>query len=438
MKLKYEILLIIGCIIQVNFIFSKSPELLTISVYENSFKKNTYNITFINPNNVKKIKETSKLAYITDIQDKDSIILSNFTKFYNKIWLFFTTDPKEMKLILDKKYDSNSVLITGLIIPKNLDYRNIDLKEYKKIPIFTIDEHLNETMAQYDIRKNKKNIYFIINYIEHILIHFYIIFSSFALITAIIIGITWNIFEKKVGPNYIFQYHEKVKYILCSHIFISLTLIFKTISIIRTQNYELSIAVEISLYLSVSFFRSLLWFLIYLIACGWNIVFQDLEINEQRKIYRLFIFIAIFFWVDNILDKYCGKLWILLISEVKNIALFVLITFLTQRKINKNLTVLKRKYRYALSLLPDYSDGINEKIKLLTYLKYQIFLYLPIYLLILIISKLFLTEYDDNPVILLYIYLIPDFVLEFAFIYLMRPKIVPAYYNIDLGDIFNE
>ena len=435
MKLNFEFILFIGYI---NFIFLKSPENLTVSVYENSIKKDTYNITLINPKNVKITKESSKLAYITDINKNDSIILSNFTKFYNKIWLFYTTDEKEMIHILEKTYDSSNILITGLIIPETLNYKKIDFDEYKKVPIFTINENLKETMINYDIRKNKKNVYFIINYIEKIFIEFFIIFSSFALITAIIIGVVWNVFEKKVGPNYIFAYHERAKYILCSHVFLAITLIFKTISIIRTQNYELTVAVEISLYLSVSFFRSILWFLIYLIAYGWSLVFQELAQNEQKKIYRLFIILAVLFFGDIILDKYCGNLWILLISELKNIVLYIVMTYLTQRNINKNLNVLKRKYTYALELLPAYADGINEKIKLLTSLKYQIFSYIPIYLLILIFSKIFLIDYNDNPVILLYIYSIPDFLLEFEFIYLMRPKIVPLYYNIDLGDIFNE
>ena len=163
MKLKFEIILFIRFF---NFIFTKSPELLSISVYENSIKKDTYNITLINSKSVKISKETSKLAYITDIEKKDSIILSNFTKFYNKIWLFLTTEVKEMQLILDKHKESNGVLVTGLIIPETLDYREIDLNEYKKIPVFTISEYLVDEMGRYDIRKNKKNVYFIINYID--------------------------------------------------------------------------------------------------------------------------------------------------------------------------------------------------------------------------------------------------------------------------------
>ena len=434
MKLIFVILLIS---ISINYILAKKPQLLSVSVYENSFKKDTYNITLINPSYVKILKNPSKLAYITDINNKDSIILDNYTKYYNKIWLFFMTDNSELKQVIEKKYESDNILITGLIIPESLDYNGIDMENIEKFPLFTVNETLNKTLINYDIRKNKKNVYFIINYTENLLLQFFIVFSSIALISAIVIGVVWNILEKKVGPDYLFNYHERMKYVLCSHIFLAITLIFKTVSLMRTENYELTVAVEISLYLSVSFFRSLLWFLIYLISCGWNICFQELPMNEQRKMYKIFIGIALFFWIDDVLDKYCKKLWVFNISEIKNVILFAVLTILTRRNINKNIISLNRKYNYALNLLQDYADGISEKIKLLKYLKYEIFYYLPLYLMVLLVNKIFLIDYD-NPIILLYIYLIPDFILEFAFMFLLRPKIVPIFFGIDLGGMFNE
>ena len=434
MKLIFVILLLS---ISINYIFAKKPQLLSVSVYENSFKKDTYNITLINPSYVKILKNPSKLAYITDINNKDSIILDNYTKYYNKIWLFFMTDISELKQVIEKKYENDNILITGLIIPESLDYNDIDMENIEKFPLFTINETLNKTLINYDIRKNKKNVYFIINYTENLLLQFFIVFSSISLISAIVIGVVWNILEKKVGPDYLFNYHERMKYVLCSHIFLAITLIFKTVSLMRTENYELTVAVEISLYLSVSFFRSLLWFLIYLISCGWNICFQELPMNEQRKMYKIFIGIALFFWIDDVLDKYCKKLWVFNISEIKNIILFAVLTILTRRNINKNIISLNRKYNYALNLLQDYADGISEKIKLLKYLKYEIFCYLPLYLMVLLVNKIFLIDYD-NPIILLYIYLIPDFILEFAFMFLLRPKIVPIFFGIDLGGMFNE
>ena len=68
MKINFLILLLSGYF---NYILSKNPEFLTITVYENQFKKDTYNLTLINQKNAKILKDSSKLAYITDVQNKD-------------------------------------------------------------------------------------------------------------------------------------------------------------------------------------------------------------------------------------------------------------------------------------------------------------------------------------------------------------------------------
>ena len=135
MKLNLVFILILGCF---KYIFSREPELLSISVYENSQKKDTYNITLINPKFTKIIKDPSKLAYITDINNKDSIILDKYTKFYNRIWLFFINDIEEMKKVIEKKYESKGILITGILIPESLDYHNTEIEKNERFPIFTI------------------------------------------------------------------------------------------------------------------------------------------------------------------------------------------------------------------------------------------------------------------------------------------------------------
>ena len=157
MKINFVLILIS---LYINFVFLKDPELLSVSVYENYFKKYTYNITLINPNYVKILKNPSKLAYITDINKIDSVIFDNLTKFYNKIWLFYITNINEIIKVLEKKYESNSILITGLLIPNTLDYRKIDFEEHQKYPIFTVSEELNKTLINYDLRRNKKKYLF--------------------------------------------------------------------------------------------------------------------------------------------------------------------------------------------------------------------------------------------------------------------------------------
>jgi hypothetical protein len=162
MKINFIILLISGYF---NYILSKNPEFLTISVYENSFKKQTYNITLVNQKNAKISKEPSKLLYITDIENKDLSTLNEFSRFYNRIWLFYVTDVAEIPKILQKNYfNTRYILITGLIMPESLVYKNMRIDENEKIPVYTIEDRFNETLINYDLRNNKKNVYFVINY----------------------------------------------------------------------------------------------------------------------------------------------------------------------------------------------------------------------------------------------------------------------------------
>jgi len=53
------------------------------------------------------------------------------------------------------------------------------------------------------------------------------------------------------------------------------------------------------------------------------------------------------------------------------------------------------------------------------------------------IHKLFLYDFDST-ILLVYNYLIPDFILEVLFVFLMRPKVVSDFYNVDLGEMFDE
>jgi hypothetical protein len=205
----------------------------------------------------------------------------------------------------------------------------------------------------------------------------------------------------------------------------------------RSEGRELSETVEITLSLCCSFFKSILWFLVYLIGYGCYLCFQNISLNEQKKLFRLFIFLVISFWIDYILEKYFPKFFFIHISEIKNILLYFILCLLIIKNINKNKNILYIKYNNALALLPIFADGIMVKIHLFSDLKIIVFSYLPLYMIILLINKIFLKDYDSS-LLLVYNYLIPDFVLEILFVILMRPKIVPDFFDDDLGDMFNE
>ena len=437
MKILFIIIIILNLY---NFVYLSISQVLSLTLYENTFVKNNYNVELLNIKEAEIRTNPSKLAYITDIEDKDKEIYNYYSKYFNRIWIFYINNIKQIQAVLSTDFDDYDIVITGILIPKSLDYTitNDDNKN-KKVPIIVIDDNKTEPMEQYDIRQNNRNIHFVITQPNGIIIpiQYIIIFSIFVLLSSIIITLIWNIIEKRVGPNYIFGYHERIKYIFCAHIFLALTLLFKTISLLRSENYELNATVEVSLTLSVSFYKSFLWFLIYLVGYGWQICFQELLLAEQKKMVRLLIAILINFWVDDILEKYCDLFWIFHLNELKNLIVYFFLIYCIIKNINKNLIILNRKYNYALSLIPDFVEGILLKIKLISNLKKLVLSYLPIYIAILLIHKIFLFDYDVS-LLITYDYLIPDLILESIFIFLMRPKIVPDFYNIDLGDVLNE
>ena len=133
-------------------------------------------------------------------------------------------------MVLSKDFSDYEIMITGILIPKSLNYQIIsENNANEEIPIIEVPENL--TLEQYDIRTCNKNIFFVIKQINNLLVplKYLIAFSIFVLISSIIISLAWNIFEKRVGQDYLFNYHDKIKYIFCAHIFLSLTLIFKTV-----------------------------------------------------------------------------------------------------------------------------------------------------------------------------------------------------------------
>ena len=437
MKILFIIILILNIF---NFVYLSLKEILSLTLYENTFVKNIYNVTLLNIKEAEIRTNPSKLAYITDIKNKDKEIYNYYSKYYNRIWIFYINNINQIQTVLSTDFDDYDIVITGILIPKSLHYKiTKDNNNNRKVPIIEIDDNKTESMEQYDIRQNNRNTYFVITQPNGNIIpmEYIITFSIFVLISSIIITLTWNIIEKKVGPNYIFGYHERIKYIFCAHIFLALTLLFKTISLLKADNYELSATVEVSLTLSISFYKSFLWFLIYLVGYGWQICFQELLIAEQKKMVRILIAILINFWVDDILEKYFELFWIFHLNEIKNLFTYSILLYCIVKNINKNLIILNRKYNYALSLIPDFVEGIRIKIKLISNLKKLVLSYLPIYIFILLIHKIFLFDYDVS-LLIAYDYLIPDLILESIFIFLMRPKIVPDFYNVDLGEVLNE
>ena len=86
MKTIFIILIVFGLI---NLINNKKSELFSLLIYENTFLKDTYNLTLLNSKDSKFSNSPSKLAYITDLDNLDSEIYNYYSKYFNRIWIFY-------------------------------------------------------------------------------------------------------------------------------------------------------------------------------------------------------------------------------------------------------------------------------------------------------------------------------------------------------------
>ena len=147
MKTHFILLLISNLI---NFICLKNSELLSLSIYEGTFIKDTYNLSLKNIDDAKIRNNPSKLAYITNINGNDSIIYNNYSKYFNKIWVFYITNIEQINLVLSKDFSDYEIMITGILIPKSLNYQILsEDNANEEIPIIEVPENL--TLEQYAI-----------------------------------------------------------------------------------------------------------------------------------------------------------------------------------------------------------------------------------------------------------------------------------------------
>ena len=418
-----------------NFIFLKQNELI-LTAYENSFIKNKFNLLIINSEEVKVSNTPSKLAYINDENNIDSIIYKYNSKLSNQNWILYISNLNQINDILLKDLKSKKIFINAIIIPKKFNFLLIEHNK-KNIPIFVINDDLDSIIQNYDIRRKIRNTYFIFGNKLMIPKKYILGFAILFFIGSFIMLVFWLISIKKINSNYIFSYHRKFIYILISQITLSISLLIKTISILKVEYLKFSSTVEFSFSLSNTLFKATLLYLIYLISHGWNIYYIDLLNEEQKILGRIALYLFFIFWIDEILEKCVEYIWIFSIAELKTIFFNIIFIFHIIRKINKILNILKTKYYYSISLMTEYSKDIKQKINLLSNLISIILIYFIIYIFIILLHKFF---FNDNNYSLLLIYnnLIPYIILELLFLILIRPKIVSKYYNIDLENLFNE
>ena len=121
------------------------------------------------------------------------------------------------------------------------------------------------------------------------------------------------------------------------------------------------------------------------------------------------------------------------LSELKNIIFYLIIIFVMCKKLNKNITFLQLKIHYASLISPEYLVSLKYKIKLVKTLRIIYISYIILYLIVLAFEKTIFYTYDEST-LESYNYMAVDAIFLYSLIILFRPKELPEFYNINLGD----
>lgn len=113
--------------------------------------------------------------------------------------------------------------------------------------------------------------------------------------------------------------------------------------------------------------RTFICFIILLISIGVGIFRQYLARNELKKVVFLFIFIYLFFCIDQILDSYFGEPIIgsLDFKDLKSILFITVLYYFCVMNCIKSVRILKIKLSEVIYFAPEYITSIAFKIWLM-------------------------------------------------------------------------
>jgi hypothetical protein len=440
----YQILIILTLIITINSAKLKKDDELFLIQTEYEYNATKFNVTVLNRENALINDQlSSRIAFLNNTES-DKVIFDLYCNYINRFWLFLVNSSEVAdQLLLRDDYEDNELIINGILIPKRLNYKMPEKNNNKNIPIFIIDDNYTDFLYSLDIRNMKKHVYFIF-YIRRAITSYPEGYFLTIAILSLILGIGsftyWRLIMKATRRAYILSIH---RFLYTIPFFISLLSIFffiKSIDVRGQDPYkELddSVYIDTALVLLYAIYRALLWFLILLMCCGWKISMQHLGREELKFLIKMFLFIYIAVCLDQILDSAFEGLWLFHLSEIKNFFFYLGMLYLLLKKIKRNTIFLQRRLYYARALSLEYVEALIYKINMINKFKLMLYIYLGLFLLAIFIHKVIVNPYDTTT-LELYDYYIIDLYLSLYFLFLLRPKVLPPNFNVDLGDDIEE
>ena len=439
LKKNLQGLIILMFIITINSTtLKKNDELFLIHV-EYQYNISKFNVTVLNRDDAE-INDylSSRIAFMNN-SDSDNIIFDIYSNYINKYWLFLVNSSDVADTLLSRTdYKKNELDINGIIIPKSLNYKMPSKNKNKNIPIFIVDDNIVNYLYAYDIRYMEKNIYFlfdikraIANYPETYLL----IIAILCLLISIALFVYWKIIMKSTRHIYVLSIH---KFLLSLPFFIfllSISLLIKAIDV-KGQDpyteYESSVYIDTALITLDAIYRTILWFLVLLMCCGWKISMQSLSREDLKFLMKMFLVIYIAMCLDQIIDSASKGIWVFHLSEIKNLIFYVYMLFLMIKKIKKTISFLERRLYYARALSLEYVEALVYKINLINKFRIMLYSYLGLYVIFIFIHKVIVYPYDTT-LLEVYNYSLVDIYLSIYFLYLLRPRILPPNFNVDFG-----
>jgi hypothetical protein len=414
----------------------KDGDTVSLVYYEYDFNISEIDVTLMNRGVSISEEDEFHLAFIHNLSDKDYII-KNYSIYFNHKWIFFANDKEVIKELLEYDYEEDQLKCFGILYPKNLEPK---IDDYNGIPVFEINDNYTSSMEKWDIRNMNKNIFFSYK-INHANDRFpeiyFLILSIIVSLTSISILVSWKYSIKGLVREHILRIHDIGFILIYLNIVICLLFLILYLTLRGESIHHLSDAPQVPAFfidLLDIMHRTFLWLIMLLISCGWNITMEQLNENDCNMFIKMYIFLFIAFSVDPILDNFIQPIWTLQLSEIKNFFIYFLLLFMILTRINKMIRFLNLRTNYARLYEPNIVNALKYKIKLVKQLRILNIIYPVVYTLLVISHKTIFAQYDE-PKLEMYDYLGLELIFADVFYIIFRPKQLPQFYNINLGDI---
>ena len=415
----------------------KDKDNVSLVYYEYSYNISEINLEMKNRNVKLENSVQCRLAFIKDESKEHQEIFDIYSNYINRQWLFFTNNNETARKLLKIDYFSKNIFLMGLLVPKSLNFK---MDEDYQVPIFEISDNYTEMMEAWDIRDAKKNIFFTLEVkraIEYYPENYFLILSMTILICTFSFLIFWKISINKIAPENILPIQRICQVLIYFNAILCIILVVKSFNIRGTKIYEneeeSSILIETAFITLNSLYRSLLWLLAFLLSFGYNISLQRINGNDCKTFLKTTFLMFFVLSLDQVIDLIFSPIFRIHISEIKNIIFYAIIIFVMCKKLNKNITFLQMKIHYASLISPEIMGSLKYKIKLVKTLRIIFISYFILYLTVMALEKTIFYKYDEST-FESYNYMALDAVFLYAIIILFRPKELPEFYTINLGD----